>query len=159
MIALLAVATAITQNMKELMNWFDRKLESLRSAFGEASGNTGGQQAAGQSRGPMAAFVLQMHRGILSQLPDSFHFPRFTSYDCWTQWNIGNLERSILPLQSLVSKEFQFFDILPKEANKQCGQRGRHRVKWRPASNQYSDLRLHFFWKSSRTTRLGQLQP
>jgi hypothetical protein len=37
-----AVATAITQNTEELMQQrFDNKLDSLGSAFGEASGNIG----------------------------------------------------------------------------------------------------------------------
>jgi hypothetical protein len=36
-----AVATAIAGNTEELMKQFDNKFESLGSAFGEASGNTG----------------------------------------------------------------------------------------------------------------------
>jgi hypothetical protein len=36
-----AVVTAITKNTEELMRQFDNKLDSLGSAFGEASGNTG----------------------------------------------------------------------------------------------------------------------
>jgi hypothetical protein len=64
-----------------------------------------------------------------------------SSYDCWTQWNIGNLERSIPPLRALASKEFHFLDAIPKEANKLCGQPGKHRANRRPASKQYSDLK------------------
>jgi hypothetical protein len=128
-----AVATAIAGNTEELiMKRFDNKLESLGSAFGEASGNNGGQAAA--SRRTTAAFDLQTHGGILSQLPDNFRFPHSNSYDCWTQWNIGNLERSIPPLRSLVPKEFQFIDIIPKETKEQRGQPGQHRAKQRPAS-------------------------
>jgi hypothetical protein len=36
-----AVATAITQNTEDHMQQFDNKLDSLGSAFGEASGNIG----------------------------------------------------------------------------------------------------------------------
>jgi hypothetical protein len=39
-----AVATAISPNTEDLMKRFDNKLDSLRSAFGEASGNIGGQK-------------------------------------------------------------------------------------------------------------------
>jgi hypothetical protein len=48
-------------------------------------------------------------------------------------------------LRSLVPKEFQFIDIIPKEANERLGQPGKHREKQRPASKQYSDLK--FFCK------------
>jgi hypothetical protein len=36
-----AIATAISQNMEDLMKRFDNKLDSLGSAFGGASGNIG----------------------------------------------------------------------------------------------------------------------
>jgi hypothetical protein len=67
------------------------------------------------------------------------------------QWKIGNLERSILPLWSLASKEFQFLDVIPKEANKQRGQPGKHRANGRPASKQFSNLKFlcHFLEKAA----------
>jgi hypothetical protein len=135
-----AVATAITNNTEELIKRFDSCLDTLGGAFSEASGNTG-RRAAGPSRST-ATFQLRTRGGLLSRLPDNFRFPHSTSYDCWTQWNIGNLERSIPPLRSLVPKEFQFIDIIPKEANERRGQPGKHREKRRPASKQYSDLKL-----------------
>jgi hypothetical protein len=138
-----AVATAIRQNMEDLMQQFDYKLDSLGSAFGQASG-TIGAWAAGQLRQPTATFQLQARGGILSWLPDNFHFPHSSSYNCCTQWNIGNLERSILPLRSLVSKEFQVLDIIPKEANEWHGHTGKHKTNQRPAAKKYSEVKFFF---------------
>jgi hypothetical protein len=148
MIACAVLASVITKNTEELMRRFDNKLDSLRSAFGKASGNTGGRQA---RQATTAAFQLRTRGGILSLLPDNFCFPHSSSYDCWTQWNIGNLERSIPPSRSLASKEFQFLDVIPKEANKQRGQPGKHRANQRSASKQYSDLNFFVIvWKKQR---------
>jgi hypothetical protein len=60
-----AVATAIRQNTEGLMEQFDNKLDSLGSAFGQASGSIGAG-AAGQLRQPTATFQLQACGGILS---------------------------------------------------------------------------------------------
>jgi hypothetical protein len=93
-----AVATAITNNTEELMKQFDNKLDTLGSAFGEASGNTG-RQAAGQSWST-AAFQLQTCAGLLSRLPDNFCFPHSNSYNCWTQWSLGHLEKMVIVMSS-----------------------------------------------------------
>jgi hypothetical protein len=135
-----AVATAISQNTDDLMKRFDNKLDSLGSAFGESSGNIGGRR--GRQPTAAATFQLRARGGILSRLPDDFRFPHSSSYDCWTQWNIGNLERSIPPLRTLVSKEFQFLDIIPKEANERRGHTGKHKAKRRPSAKKYSDLKF-----------------
>jgi hypothetical protein len=42
----------------------------------------------------------------------------------------------------LASKEFQFLDAIPKEANELRGQPGKHWVNRRPASKKYSDLKF-----------------
>jgi hypothetical protein len=57
-------------------------------------------------------------------------------------------------LRSLVPKEFQFIDIIPKETEEQRGQPGQHRAKRRPASKQYSDLK--FFCKLLEKTAAAQ---
>jgi hypothetical protein len=41
----------------------------------------------------------------------------------------------------LVSKEFQFLDIIPKEAIEQRGHTGKHKVNQRPAWKKYSELK------------------
>ena len=57
-------------------------------------------------------------------------------------------------MRSLVPKEFQFIDIILKEANERRGQPGKYREKRRPASKQYSDLK--FFCKLLEKTAAAQ---
>jgi hypothetical protein len=42
----------------------------------------------------------------------------------------------------LVSKEFQFLDIIQKEADERRGHTGRHKTNRRPAAKKYSDLKF-----------------
>ena len=44
-------------------------------------------------------FLIQTNpRGELSRLPDDFQLPKGGMYDCWVQWNVGHIKRSIPPL-------------------------------------------------------------
>ena len=52
-------------------------------------------------------YVLCTNRlGQITRLPDDFQFPNGNAFDCWLQWNVGNAQRQIPPLQLIQVNEF-----------------------------------------------------
>jgi hypothetical protein len=105
------IATACQENVEHLADRFEQKLQNLADTFaGSIAGNgrpTRQPQARTNTPRTQETFLIQTNPcGELSRLPDNFQFPKGGMYDCWVQWNVGHIERSIPPSSSLMPREF-----------------------------------------------------
>ncbi len=147
------IASACQQNVEHLVERFEEKLSSLADTFDEAISGIPGRPIQEriinnprQSRSArQPTFVLRTNPcGKISWLPNDFEFPKGGMYDCWVQWNVGQIERSIPPLRSLTPREFQFIDDMGKiESEKRC-QRGptKYKDKQRASRKTYCDMKF-----------------
>jgi hypothetical protein len=160
------IASACQQNVEHLVERFEEKLSSLADTFDEAISGIPGRpiqeriinnpRRSRSARQP--TFLLRTNpRGEISRLPNDFEFPKGGMYDCWVQWNVGHIERSIPPLRSLTPREFQFIDDMGKsESEKRC-QRGptKYRDKRRPSRKTYCDMKFLCNYIESKASSAG----
>jgi hypothetical protein len=78
-------------------------------------------------------------------------------YDCWVQWNVGHVERSIPALRSLTPREFQFIDNIAQTAGEKRCLRGptKYQNKRRPSQKPYSDMKFLCNYIQSRAGEAG----
>jgi hypothetical protein len=135
----------------------DDKLVSLADTFERSTSGNAGRPGNGRPTNPPRidaapaqrvledTFVIRTNpRGELSRLPNDFQFPKGGMYDCWVQWNVGHIERSIPPLRSLTPREFTFIDDIAKTQSEKRNQRGPRQYKdtRRPSRKTYSDMKF-----------------
>jgi hypothetical protein len=72
----------------------------------------------------MAAFALRTRGGILSRLPDDFHFPHSTSYDCWRNGTLGTWRSAFCHRSLWYQKSFNFLTSLQKRPTDYVDNRG-----------------------------------
>jgi hypothetical protein len=106
------IALVCKQNVDELVKRVETTVDNLKTVFKESSFGNGGtpvRQDAEDAVQHHATFMLPANSGgEISRLPSDFQFPKAGIYDCWVQWNIGNSEEQIPPLQKLGPREFLF---------------------------------------------------
>jgi hypothetical protein len=78
-------------------------------------------------------------------------------YDCWVQWNVGHVERSIPALRSLQTQEFQFIDDIEKTDSEKRSQRGPRQYKdtRRPSRKTYCDMKFLCNYIQSKASEAG----
>ena len=94
------ISLACKQNVDELVSHVETTVESLKTAFEACSfGNSGPAVGRDAENAACATYSLRTNsRGEISRLPRDFQFPNTGIFDCWVQWNVGNLTRQIPPL-------------------------------------------------------------
>jgi hypothetical protein len=98
------IALASKVNVDSLMERVTETMESLKTAFQDASTGNGICPASRRVLTPADAITYEIQTnsdGELTRLPSDFQFPKGSSYECWIQWNVGNSERQIPPLRKL----------------------------------------------------------
>jgi hypothetical protein len=153
------IATACQSNVEQLVGRFEEKLQSSAKVFeqsiqGSTGRTTGRTTRATTTTNAANAVVATTQgetwliwtntRGELSRLPDDFQFPKGGMYDCWVQWNVVHVDRSIPPLRTLTPREFQFIDAIAKLDSEKRGQRGptQYKDKQRPSWKTYSNMKF-----------------
>ena len=104
------IAEASKINMDDLVKRMVDKVDSLKTAFEECSFGNGRpvRHNAEEETGVVhdTTYMLRTNAfGEISRLPNDFQFPKAGIYDCWVQWNVGNTERQIPPMQTLGPRE------------------------------------------------------
>jgi hypothetical protein len=96
-------------------------------------------------------------RGELSRLPTDFQFPKGGMYDCWVQWNVGHIERSIPVLRSLTPREFQFIDAIAKTDAEKRSLRGpcQNKETRRPSRKTYSNMKFLCNYIQEKASKAG----
>jgi hypothetical protein len=137
------------------------KVDSLKTAFQQSTTDGGGRPTR-QDAPDLQSYDLQTYRlrtnsrGEISRLPSDFQFPKGGCYDCWTQWNIGDVERQIPPLRKLGPREFLFIDNQPKTAAEKRAQTGKFRDKRRPSRKIFSDVKFLCNYIESKASEAGE---
>jgi hypothetical protein len=131
------IASVCQANVEHLAQRFEDRLKSLADTF-ESYATTNGRPrttATTPFQRTWETYVLQRNPlGQLSRLPNDFQFPKSGMYNCWVQWNVGHVERSIPALQSLTPRNIAKLD------SKKRSQQGSHQYKdtRRPSRKTYS---------------------
>jgi hypothetical protein len=147
------MASVCQANVEDLALRLEAKLKSLADTFETYGAGNSNRPGDGRATGPRMmnapraqdTFLIRTNlRGELSRLPNDFQFPKGGMYDCWVQWNVGHIERSIPPLRSLTPREFQFIDDIAKTDSEKRSQRGpsKGKDKRRPSRKTYSDMKF-----------------
>jgi hypothetical protein len=104
------IALACKQNVDKLVKRVETTVNSLKTTFKESSFSSGTPiRQDAEDAVHATTYMLQTNsRGEISRLASNFQFPKAGIYDCWVQWNVGNSERQIPPLQKLGPREFLF---------------------------------------------------
>ena len=149
------IAEASKINVDDLVKRMEEKVDSLKTAFQQFttdSDATRQEDTAGAAR----TYLLRTNiLGQISRLPSDFQFPKGGCYDCWTQWNVGDGERSIPPLRKLGPREFLFIDNLPKTDAEKRSQTGKFRNQRRPSRKIFSDIKFLCKYIESKASEAG----
>ena len=91
---------------------------------------------------PKQTFTPHLHGGKYNKLPKDFQFPKAGVADLWQRWNVGDTERQIPPLKTLIAEDFKFLDRIPKTDAEKQHTGGKHKDKKRPARKTYNEIKF-----------------
>ena len=148
-------------HVEHLAQCFQVKLKTLADYF-ESYATNNGRPPQMTTTTPYQrtreTYALQTnHHGELSRLPNNFQFPKGGMHDCWVQWNVGHVERSIQALRYLTPREYQFIDDSAKTAGEKRCLRGptKYQNKRRPSRKTYCDMKFLCNYIQSKASEAG----
>ena len=105
-------AEGCKQSAEDLVDRVGTKLDSLATAVG---GGRSELQSTEQTQEQETRVLRTKRLRQMTRLPNNFHFPSGSAFDCWLQWSVGNATRHVSPLQLAKVREFMgVLDRKPK---------------------------------------------